>query len=396
MRIGLVRNDLASFGGAERYTLALAAGLQKQGHEVHLFTAAAPVQPPQGMSLHCMPGGGRRVWRLGKLKVKAPRAGRVKRHLQVESWLQSEVARTQLDLLLTNERMQPSDVFRAGGGVHRVWYEKRLENASPLQRLTLQKDALNRQLLLAEAQIFDAANTRLVLCNSAMVAAQVKKHYNYPPERIAVLHNGVDLEEFTPATPAQKTELRAAHDIPENALVLLLAGSGFWRKGVDTALEIVARLHRQGLPVTFLVAGKAESTTFSQLAVKLGIQEITRFLGPQTPGSMREWYRLSDLFLFPTRYDPFSNACLEAAACGLAVITSQENGFAEVIEERGQGLVLRSGDGLDTQALQVARFAAELPSAEAVRATVEPLEMSRHLEKLVSLLQKLGPGGGLS
>jgi UDP-glucose:(heptosyl)LPS alpha-1,3-glucosyltransferase len=51
-------------------------------------------------------------------------------------------------------------------------------------------------------------------------------------------------------------------------------------------------------------------------------------------------YAASDIFLLPTLYDPFSNACLEALATGLPVITTRDNGFSEIIEHRVHGSII--------------------------------------------------------
>ena len=58
-------------------------------------------------------------------------------------------------------------------------------------------------------------------------------------------------------------------------------------------------------------------------------RERTRFLGPVK--DMRALYAAADVFVAPTLYDPFSNACLEALAAGLPVLTTRANGFAEII-----------------------------------------------------------------
>jgi UDP-glucose:(heptosyl)LPS alpha-1,3-glucosyltransferase len=51
------------------------------------------------------------------------------------------------------------------------------------------------------------------------------------------------------------------------------------------------------------------------------------------------------MFILPTTYDPFSNACLEALACGLPVITTRSNGFSEIIEDSVHGSIVdHAGD----------------------------------------------------
>jgi UDP-glucose:(heptosyl)LPS alpha-1,3-glucosyltransferase len=51
-------------------------------------------------------------------------------------------------------------------------------------------------------------------------------------------------------------------------------------------------------------------------------------------------YAAADVFILPTIYDPFSNACLEALACGLPVITTRANGLSEIIEDSVNGSII--------------------------------------------------------
>ena len=65
-----------------------------------------------------------------------------------------------------------------------------------------------------------------------------------------------------------------------------------------------------------------------------------RFLGPVK--TMRTLYAAADVFAAPTLYDPFSNACLEALAAGLPVLSTRANGFAEIIVPGVHGEALDS------------------------------------------------------
>jgi UDP-glucose:(heptosyl)LPS alpha-1,3-glucosyltransferase len=57
-------------------------------------------------------------------------------------------------------------------------------------------------------------------------------------------------------------------------------------------------------------------------------------------------YAAADIFILPTIYDPFSNACLEALACGLPVITTRSNGFSEIIENGVHGSIVEGAGNL--------------------------------------------------
>jgi UDP-glucose:(heptosyl)LPS alpha-1,3-glucosyltransferase len=62
------------------------------------------------------------------------------------------------------------------------------------------------------------------------------------------------------------------------------------------------------------------------------------------PVAMPHVYAAADVFLLPTLYDPFANVTLEALAAGLPVITSAQNGAAEILTEGETGYVLPRAD----------------------------------------------------
>jgi UDP-glucose:(heptosyl)LPS alpha-1,3-glucosyltransferase len=91
---------------------------------------------------------------------------------------------------------------------------------------------------------------------------------------------------------------------------------------------------------TLLVAGRGRSGSLPR-------SERVSFLGQvkEMPGALAA----ADAFILPTIYDPFSNACLEALAAGLPVITTAQNGFGEIIDPGVEGEVL--DDARDIAAL---------------------------------------------
>jgi UDP-glucose:(heptosyl)LPS alpha-1,3-glucosyltransferase len=61
----------------------------------------------------------------------------------------------------------------------------------------------------------------------------------------------------------------------------------------------------------------------------LNVLDCIRFIG--AVDNPQAYYQAADFMVLPTRHDPFSNACLEALACGCPVLTSAENGAAEIM-----------------------------------------------------------------
>ncbi|KPJ58135.1 MAG: hypothetical protein AMJ42_03820, partial [Deltaproteobacteria bacterium DG_8] len=76
-----------------------------------------------------------------------------------------------------------------------------------------------------------------------------------------------------------------------------------------------------------------------------GLSDNLIFIGEEK--ALEKYYGVSDLLVLPTLYDPFSNVCLEALACGLPVITTKSNGAAEIIEEGENGYIIEDARDIE-------------------------------------------------
>ena len=160
-----------------------------------------------------------------------------------------------------------------------------------------------------------------------MVKNEIIEFYDYPAERIDLIYTGVPLEIFSRAR-SNRVEQRRALKLGEDDVALLFAGSGWERKGLR---EAIAACRNPGLRL--LVAGRGDERKFKAPHVQ--------FLG--VVRDMPALYAAADIFILPTFYDPFSNACLEALASGLPVITTRDNGFSEIIEDGVHGSIVDRG-----------------------------------------------------
>jgi UDP-glucose:(heptosyl)LPS alpha-1,3-glucosyltransferase len=171
--------------------------------------------------------------------------------------------------------------------------------------------------------------SQLVVCNSEMVRGEIQRRYHVEPRRLRVIRNGVALERF--ALPRRERERLRAELAAGDDPVFLLAGSGFARKGLDTALRALARAR---VRAQLWVAGSDDTRPWRSLARSLGVEPRVRFLGFRS--DLPACCVAADALLLPTRYDAFANVCLEAAAAGLPVVTSGANGAAELFRETGR------------------------------------------------------------
>jgi UDP-glucose:(heptosyl)LPS alpha-1,3-glucosyltransferase len=166
-----------------------------------------------------------------------------------------------------------------------------------------------------------------VIVNSEMVKDEIVDLYKYPADKIDIVRSGVPLEKFR-VDPGLREKAREDLKLKPDQITLLFAGSGWERKGLLFALEGMVLCKDRKMRL--LVAGRGNQRYYKSKRVQ--------FLG-ELPDLVRI-YAAADIFILPTIYDPFSNACLEALACGLPVITTRNNGFSEIIEDGVHGSIV--------------------------------------------------------
>lgn len=319
MRIALVIERFEPKGGVEAAAWATAHALLERGCEVHVFTRQAEATPelrahrdsgasPEPQVHRLAVAAGWQPWRVAAFSRAAARAA----------------PRGDFDAVHSFSRTRHQDVLRTGGGCHAAYMERAYGSFGAAWRRVSPRHAT---LLAIEGAALRDTSQR-IQCNSAMVEAEILEHYPVASERISVIPNGVDLERFRPLADDDERGSRAralrrelgAHAAP----VWLLLGHGEHRKGVDTALRALARA--KASDSWLWLAGRHGERRTARLAAELGIGERVRILGTVHDPALL--YAAADALLLPTRYDAFANVCLEAAACGLPVLTSGANGAA--------------------------------------------------------------------
>src|SRR5205809_7725215 len=145
-----------------------------------------------------------------------------------------------------------------------------------------------------------------------MVKNEIIDLYGYPADRIELIRNGVPVDKFR-FDPGLREKGREDLKLKPDQIALLFAGSGWERKGLLFAIEAMQLCKNRNMRL--LVAGRGNQRSYKSKRVE--------FLGEVL--DLARIYAAADIFILPTLYDPFSNACLEALACGLPVITTRAN-----------------------------------------------------------------------
>jgi UDP-glucose:(heptosyl)LPS alpha-1,3-glucosyltransferase len=232
------------------------------------------------------------------------------------------------DIVHSFDRVKSCDVYRAGDGVHREWLRRRREAQPGWKRAVPSLNPLHLVYLTLERGLFEG-RCRAIIANSERGKTEILAHYRANPLRIRVIYNSVDLDRFRPADQESRVKTRTQAGLGDDDRIVLFVGSGFARKGLDTAISALGHLAPSSTRVTLLVVGRGDMGRYARLAASLGLGNRVRFVGPVT--DVTPWYHAADVLLLPTLYDPFANVCLEALACGLPVVTTAANGAAEAL-----------------------------------------------------------------
>ena len=297
------------------------------------------------------------------------------------------------DLIQSHAKLLWQDVYRAGDGCHREWLRVRATCQATPRRQRRGLSGVDRALLFLERTLLTRRRYRLIVAISARVRADLIRHYAVPPEHIRVIYNGVDTQRFHPAARQERADAaRRRLEVPAGALLALFMGTGFERKGL---VHLLRALPDAGEQMWLVVAGRdAEADSYRALARSLGIAERVRFLGPVPQPDLL--YAAADVLVLPTLYEPFSNACLEAMACGLPVVTTRAAGVSELLPDRLDSLTLPAASDHATLTATLRRLLdpdeRRALGADA-RAVAERRSLEIMTEEFLEAYRSLGPGG---
>jgi UDP-glucose:(heptosyl)LPS alpha-1,3-glucosyltransferase len=366
LTIALVRRGYSRSGGAEAYLKRLALGIVKAGHDVQLV---ATDEWPENQ------------WTFGAIKCMATNTV-----IDFADELEQIRPRLHCDVLFSLERVWSCDVYRAGDGLHRAWLSRRRKFELPLKQFVRGLSRKHGDLLRLEASLFERRKAGRVIVASQMVANEIADLYDYPAERIDLVRNGVPLDKFR-FEPEVREKSRENLKLKPDQIALLFTGSGWQRKGLLFAIQAMSLCKNRSLRL--LVAGRGDARPYKAGRLRFWRGDPVRFLG-EVPDLMPV-YAAADIFILPTIYDPFSNACLEALACGLPLITTPSNGFSEIIEDGIHGSIIDSPANL-TGLRDAIRFWSDPLHRDAARlaniARASQFDISKNVEQTLEILTR--------
>jgi glycosyltransferase involved in cell wall biosynthesis len=172
---------------------------------------------------------------------------------------------------------------------------------------------------------------------------------------IEVVPNGADLQTFSPNNRAlYRNAVRERLGLAPDDFVLVFSGGDWRRKGLDLLFEAIRLIDDSR--VKLLVIGRDRSDhDLKGLPAQLGIDSRVVFAGFRS--DVEKYYASGDLFVFPSSYEAFSLASIEAAASGLPVLISDVSGAKELIGDHKAGQIINRDPSRIAQAVLAYRWA---------------------------------------
>lgn len=319
-------------GGIATYTEKTARALAAAGHEVHVIAEAQP-EAPAGTVL----SAGVTVHRLAPRQVRPREARVLLRALDVDRALH-RLGR--VDLVQCCEWEGEAALFAlhpAAPLVTRLatprYLVDRINGIPPRER--------RRALLVDALERLQARHSARVICPSRALAGIVARDWHLSLDGVTIVPTGIDVEAAAKVRPLPPPCGEAPY--------LFYFGRLEARKGTQDLLDALPGLLERHRYLHAVFCGEdlgLDGETFADYGRRRCGEHARRlhFMGRRSHTEVQGLLRGARVVALPSRWESLANAGLEAMAMGQAIVTTSGSGFAEIIRDGEEGLLVPPGE----------------------------------------------------
>lgn len=260
-----------------------------------------------------------------------------------------------------------------------------------------------------QGQLADDAKEMLRRCTryvgvSRAVSQNLITNHAVAADKIDTIYAFVAQSGVTP-TPQAKREARRKlglgedHKVEDNKVLVFGCGAVYSRKGSDLFVAVAEKLLGAGIDnFHFYWIGPfvpGEEDRIQRDIQSRGVGSHVTFLGPKA--NPREWFSAGDVFLLPSREDPFPLVCLEAAECGMPTVCFAEAGGMPDFVEDDAGFVVPFED-VEQMAQKTALMIRDERLRQQLGSTARRKFLNRHTAEkaMPRILQTIRQTGGIA
>jgi glycosyltransferase involved in cell wall biosynthesis len=331
-------------GGVGTTVYELALGLIQAGHQVVVLTYT-PDQPSTlrqpGLEVHFIPSS-------------ASDSGSVARLSMVQGILalNDDMAAYGAKLIAEQER-RPDVIayfnfvtFRAASGLGEMFGIPVVGHISflidPPERWWGQ--ASDPELVAQERYLY--SNSDELMTVSRSMQSLIHEMYGVPECKIHLVHSGLNPQPFMrQAIDQKKIEKLRQVTAPAKEKIIIFAGRLNPQKGISALFESAARVVEEYPDVRYLIAGEADSQSYGQQVKVMfaqygSLKGRMKFLGKVPREQLAILYRIADLAVMPSVYEPFGYVAIETMAAAVPAIATDQGGFHDIIQHGETGLLV--------------------------------------------------------
>ena len=180
---------------------------------------------------------------------------------------------------------------------------------------------------------------------SQAVKTNLLNNHSINQSKVDLIYGYIDYKEIQDIDKSIKSnQIRKMLSIPNNAMVVAACGTPGWRKGTDLFIQLAYIIHNTNndFPIYFLWLGgnfnSIEYYKFMSEIKKLNIENYIIFTG--TVSNPLDYLSVVDVFVLPSREDPFPLVVLEAASLGIPTVTFDKSGGASEFVMDNAGIIV--------------------------------------------------------
>jgi UDP-glucose:(heptosyl)LPS alpha-1,3-glucosyltransferase len=391
MKVAIIieRYDI-SLGGAEWLVYELASALSQLGIDVDILAA-------QGNSS------------AANVRILLPE-GQSKR-ISLASFaklISNYINRNHYDIIHSVIPLSFADVYQPPGG---SFTEAIIRNAasysnklvSSYKRATAFANWRRTEMLWAEKKLCRDPDGPIIAALSNYVKEQFINHYNLDSRRIALVPNGVKVDNQVDTEITEKLKMQIFQQLrvesSSDSVFFLFGANNFRLKGLGVLIEALTFLEKSSTPRTpyLIVAGGGKINKFRSLAEKHNVSNKIAFLGhlPHIQNAMS----ISDVAVLPTFFDPCSRYILEALAACKPVITTKFNGASDFFVNDRHGKVIDTPEDIDAL-VEAIRYFTDMKNIENASMAIiedklkENISIGRAARQLLDVYESILQGKG--
>jgi len=320
MRVAFAMINCNRRDGSARAVNEVAECLARRGHDVHLFAREAEDLDLNAVKWHRIPGP---HW---------PEIADFWTYQKMVDWqlrshdfdiVHSIGPNTLRANIVTIQNIQPAkmEILKKHAPDEKI---------SPARRFT--RWLYLRTTTASEKMLYTARpghKPPMFLPVSRGVEAELRKHYAIGDAQVRIVPNAADTNIFRPIPLREREQWRKINGFELDDLICIFSGGEWARKGLDLAIKAMGKITNPKTKL-FVAGDDPDRERFKEMAAACGARDRVIFGGFRK--DMATALAAADIFLFPSHYEAFSLATIEAAACELPIVAASINGTEDFIQ----------------------------------------------------------------